>query len=261
MSLTICRYCDLPPTTIWTISLRPSRVGELLFHLSSEAVISSIAWVQGLDGSILLPTHPPNMRVVVPSSAMWVLCGIGESVGFSFLLVSTLCLYSGVPIGMTTVFDILNFAPDATHHLSSTACSSESLFPFHARRRCPGTVSAVSTRGKSYTIKSLPDCVVHTREGQGHEVWIPSTATTAIFQLHTTCHTCAPEENTINYRVHLSRNVHVQSRDPALSLPLRSTRTQPSNLPSAASARSLQLSCATRGSISTSDKWIYSGRD
>jgi hypothetical protein len=142
-----------------------------------------------------------------------------------------------------------------------TACSSESLFPFHARRRCPGTVSAVSTRGKSYTIKSLPDCVVHTREGQGHEVWIPSTATTAIFQLHTTCHTCAPEENTINYRVHLSRNVHVQSRDPALSLPLRSTRTQPSNLPSAASARSLQLSCATRGSISTSDKWIYSGRD
>src|SRR6266487_900626 len=45
----------------------------------------------------------------------------------AFLVWITDCLYSGEPIGMTSVFAILNFAPEAVHHFLRMSWRSENL--------------------------------------------------------------------------------------------------------------------------------------
>ena len=49
---------------------------------------------------------------------MWTLGGIVVFPSFSFLLVVILFLWALLPRGIISVFSMLNFVPDALHHLS-----------------------------------------------------------------------------------------------------------------------------------------------
>src|SRR5216683_1250465 len=84
----LARNCMWPPTTAWIISFLPFRVGCSLFHLSRLLFILSVI-------------------------GLW-------SCSFSFLVDTTLRLCSVMPMGMTSVFSMLNFAPDISHQLLST---------------------------------------------------------------------------------------------------------------------------------------------
>ena len=58
--------------------------------------------------SIPFPIHAPSILVGSLSLAMWMFSGICSCCEFSFLIDISLSLCSGVPIGITSVFVILN---------------------------------------------------------------------------------------------------------------------------------------------------------
>src|ERR1700722_5436447 len=120
---TLVRYWVIPAIIICTISLLPSIVGWLFAHCCSWTSILSSVLDHTPDCSMLFPIHALKILVGSPSLAMWMFPGIGTWFGLSFLVSTTFLWYSGAPIGIISVFAILNLAPDAVHHLFSIICS------------------------------------------------------------------------------------------------------------------------------------------
>src|SRR5216683_3426749 len=117
----LARNCMWPPTTAWIISFLPFRVGCSLFHLSRLLFILSIIVSQGVLSFVWLPIHAPSILINSPSLVMCIFSVSGLwSCSFSFLVDTTLRLCSVMPMGMTSVFSMLNFAPDISHQLLST---------------------------------------------------------------------------------------------------------------------------------------------
>ncbi|KAL1948368.1 hypothetical protein VTO73DRAFT_12443 [Trametes versicolor] len=92
MPCAIARNCVLPPNSIPTMRRLPLSVGFPWLHLSSRHSIVRIIAVHGVASGIF-----------VDVSFIWRLC-----MSFS--------LYSLLPIGSTSVLEVLNFALDARHH-------------------------------------------------------------------------------------------------------------------------------------------------
>src|SRR5260370_1478349 len=75
---------------------------------------------------IELPISAPRYLIVSPSLSISIVSGMVCTVFVARDHVSSsFCLYSGFPTGIVTVLSLLNFAPDAIHHLSK---SSKSVF-------------------------------------------------------------------------------------------------------------------------------------
>jgi hypothetical protein len=117
------RNCERPPTIAYTIrrfpSLVPSGVGCTDFHLSRCLYTASLTVSQGRCSCVLFPIHAPSECIASPSFMMWTSSRVVRSFGFSFLKRITLFLWFLVPIGIISVFSLLNFAPDTPHNLSS----------------------------------------------------------------------------------------------------------------------------------------------
>ena len=111
------RNCDIPPANIWVMCLFASREGWPLFHFCRVDLILSRIGSHGSAAFVALPIQAPRHLTAFPSSAMRMPCWRGGSSVFTLRVVQILCLWVGVPIGITSVFSKLNQAPDAMHHL------------------------------------------------------------------------------------------------------------------------------------------------
>jgi hypothetical protein len=99
--------------------LRPFRVGCPLFHRSSLILILSKIGSQGEASFTQFPIHAPRERVASPSFAIRMFSfSVLWSSWLIFLISSTVILYLSGPMGIISVFSMLNFAPEALHHLS-----------------------------------------------------------------------------------------------------------------------------------------------
>ena len=107
----------IAPIVICTISRLASSVGLLLFQFLRVDLILSIIGFQGWVRLVLFPIHAPRHRMACPLLASLIFSCRGRSSGWSFLVCITRSLCSWVPMGTISVFSILNFAPDALHHL------------------------------------------------------------------------------------------------------------------------------------------------
>lgn len=107
-----------PPTIACTISLFPLSVGWTDFHLSRSLWMRSIMGSQGLVSRVLFPIHAPSDRIASPSFAIRTSFCIGVSSRWSFRVQVILSLCAMDPISIISVFSLLNFAPDTSHHLS-----------------------------------------------------------------------------------------------------------------------------------------------
>ena len=110
------RNCVILPTVSCIISRFASREGLVWFQRSSACLIFSIVGVQGWAGSRSFPIQAPRQRVGCPSGAILMFSGRGWSSGWSCLVVRTHSRCCLVPVGITSVFSTLNFAPEARHH-------------------------------------------------------------------------------------------------------------------------------------------------
>src|SRR5204863_8549776 len=123
----LVRYCVIPPITICMMCFLPSMVGWLLDHWSNAVSIFSMTLVHCSLGSVLFPTQAPRILVGSPSPAMCMSLGIVSYVSRVLLVCITFCLYSSEPIEMTSVFVMLNFAPEAVHHFFRVLWRFENL--------------------------------------------------------------------------------------------------------------------------------------
>ena len=104
----------MPPIIIWVMRRLPSVVGWLASHLLRFAAIFSIVGVHGVAWSTLLPIHAPRTQTGCPSGVILMFVCRGSLSGFSFRVDNRAALYSFEPIGMISVFAVLNTAPDTS---------------------------------------------------------------------------------------------------------------------------------------------------
>ena len=123
MPCVLVRNCVMAPTVSCIISCLASRVGLCLFQSSRDCLILSIIGFQGCVWLVLLPIHAPRHLMVLLSFAILISSWSLWSSGWSFLVVVTLSRCSCVPIGMISVFSMLNLVPDALHHRERISCS------------------------------------------------------------------------------------------------------------------------------------------
>src|SRR5713226_6764380 len=97
----------------------PYRVGLLLPHQSRSFLILSSTGSQGAVILVWLPIHVPRRRIAVLLGAilMHSLSG-SRSCGLSFCVLVSDLLYSSIPIGIISVFSVLNLAPETLHQRS-----------------------------------------------------------------------------------------------------------------------------------------------
>ena len=120
----------IPLANICTMCLFASRVGcPLLQRCRADWTLSRIG-SQGVITLVSFPIQAPRIRTVLPSSATLTSGGSGGSVGLMHQVVRTLCLWVFVLVGMTSVFSMLNLAPEAEHHFIriSRSAAYESAF-------------------------------------------------------------------------------------------------------------------------------------
>lgn len=118
MPWTLVRYCVRPPTSMFIMRRLPSRVRRHLLHSCRLCFIVSSMGVQMAVWSMSFPKKHPKTRICWPSGIIGMLFGIGWWSGLSFLVKVTASLCSHVPIRRMFVFDRLNLAPEAWHHVS-----------------------------------------------------------------------------------------------------------------------------------------------
>ena len=124
MPCALVKNCVRPPTIAWAISRFPSKVGRTVFQRSRSRLTRSMIGSHGLVSCVSFPIQAPRERTDSPSCAMCTSACIGVSAGLSLRDCITLSRCAFVPIGIISVFSLLNFAPDAWHHLSSVLMTS-----------------------------------------------------------------------------------------------------------------------------------------
>ena len=121
MPCTVVRYCDIPAGPIWAMCFFPSMDG---LHCDQFFIKERILCRVGIHIDALstpFPIHAPKILTAEPSSAMRTEGGItsvcGVFIGSMHRVLIIMCLYSGDPIGITSVLSLLNLAFAAVHHL------------------------------------------------------------------------------------------------------------------------------------------------
>lgn len=112
------RYCVCVPITMFTMRQWPFMVEWLLFQQFRSLSISSHIGDQILIWSILFPTNAPSTLTADISETLsilgdicwWFVCILQEA--------RSDFLYSPLPISRILILLILNFAPEALHHVS-----------------------------------------------------------------------------------------------------------------------------------------------
>ena len=112
----------------------PSSVGFDFPQFFSALWMLSMISSQGVFRFVLFPIHAPNNLMASPFFAilMWSFSGIWS---FGFSLQDIIILYWCVsdPIGITSVFSMLNFAPDTQHHSSRMSWTWSRWSSFHMK--------------------------------------------------------------------------------------------------------------------------------
>ena len=108
-----------PPTTACTINFLPIIVRYDVPHLSRCLFILSITGSHGTASFVLFPIHAPKNLIALPSSAIFIRSSRPlQSCWFIFCVRTTCSLCSSEPMGTTSVFSMLNLAPDTRHQSS-----------------------------------------------------------------------------------------------------------------------------------------------
>ena len=111
-----------PPMIACAIILRPFMEGLTFFHFSRDLCTLSIVSSHRVVSLTLFPIQAPRERTASPSLAILMFWSSGfRSLGFTFRVSITHCRCCCVPIGMISVFSMLNFAPDTWHQSVSIA--------------------------------------------------------------------------------------------------------------------------------------------
>ena len=130
MPCTFVRNCVVPPTTICIISLFLSSIGCPWLHLLRLFCILSSSGSHGAVSLVLFPIHALRDCTALPSADMCTELWSDSLSGCSRLVFRTLSWYCVVPIGMISVFVVLNFTPDIVHYLDRMSCRSSYLSSF-----------------------------------------------------------------------------------------------------------------------------------
>lgn len=113
---TFARYWVLPPITAWAMILFPYKVGFIFCHLSMLYLTLSIMVPHGVRSFVLFPTHAPKRRTaswsfaILIRSSSWLL-----SLGLIRREAITSAQWLYVPMGIISVFSMLNLAPETSH--------------------------------------------------------------------------------------------------------------------------------------------------
>lgn len=91
--------------------------GCALFYRFNALLILSRIGSQGFTSYVLFPIQALRERIASPSFAMWIR-SLRVIVLFSFIFLVCVTVHwcSSEPIGIISVFSMLNFAPDTSHH-------------------------------------------------------------------------------------------------------------------------------------------------
>jgi hypothetical protein len=103
--------------TIWAITFLPCSVGCDFPYKVSALCVLLIIGSQGADTFVLLPSQASNICIASFSLAIFILLSRGLSsllLSFLVVIIYRWCLL--IPIGIISVFLILNFTPDTLHH-------------------------------------------------------------------------------------------------------------------------------------------------
>lgn len=114
----------MPPVNICNTCFLAVRAMFPLSQVCRVFLTLSRMGFQGADSFTLLPIQAPRHLTACPSLAIQMDWGRGWSVGWMHLVFITQVLWAGQPIGITSVFSTLNFAPEARHHLDRMCCRS-----------------------------------------------------------------------------------------------------------------------------------------
>ena len=115
--------CVCPPMVAWIIICFPFRVRCTLSHRFSFFFMMSSISSQGVRLFILLPIQVPSILMASLSQAILMFRGrVLLSCGLNFLVFTMEFLWDAFPIGMISVFSMLNLTPETLHHLSRTHC-------------------------------------------------------------------------------------------------------------------------------------------
>ena len=157
MPCAFVRNCVWPLTIVWIIIFLPWRVGQVWHHLPRALWILSRIGSQGVRLLVWFPIHVPRERMAFLSLAMciWLFSGVWSR-GFTFHIAMTVGLCSSMPIGIISVFSILNFVPETLHHWLRILCASSNL-SFLLRNR------VVSSANRVISMLFMPGMVIPLR--------------------------------------------------------------------------------------------------